>query len=138
MKLNSASIFANREAILRCIKEHGFGKVRVYYCGSGDSGGIEDVDVQGMNSDEPIVKLIKAKTSWDRDTGIWSESIGEVEMVLSDAIKEHCYDLLCRQHSGWENNDGGSGEFIFDAALDKIHWTHNEYYTETNTTEQEV
>lgn len=138
MKIKDASVFANRESILQVLRENSFPHVRVYYCGSGDSGGIEDVEVKGMKGAGPSVKFIQARTSWDADRGAWNESIVESLLPLSEAIKEHCYDLLSREHGGWENNDGGSGEFIFDTESGKINWTHNEYYTETNTSEREV
>lgn len=138
MKINSATIFANRESILRCLKENNFRKVRVYYCGSGDSGGIEDVDIEGLKGKEPRVKFVQVKTAWDADAERWNETLGETEISLSDAVREHCYDLLSREHGGWENDSGGSGEFVFDPESDKIHWTHNEYYTQTNTSEHEV
>ena len=137
MKIASASIFANRDSILQALKENGLGPVRVYYCGSGDSGGIEDVDIEGGTDKKIRVKFIKQSTSWDPD-GHWNESIVENEIDLEDAIREHCYDLLSRNHCGWENNDGGSGEFVLDASSEKITWTHHEYYMETNTTEHEA
>jgi hypothetical protein len=140
MKISKASVYANRESILQALRDNSFTSVRVYYSGCGDSGGIEDVDIQGMDSksNEPTVKFIQGRTSWDADRMCWNESIAEITLPLSEAIKEHCYDLLSRDHGGWENNDGGSGEFIFDPKDGKINWVHNEYYTETNTTECEV
>lgn len=138
MKIKDASVFANRDSILQALKEHSFPRVRVYYCGSGDSGGIEEIEVEGMKGNGPEVKFIHSKTTWDRARESWNESIVEESMPLAKAIEQHCYDLIEREHGGWENNDGGSGEFIFDTENGKINWTHNEYYTEQKTSEHEV
>jgi hypothetical protein len=39
-----------------------------------------------------------------------------------------------RLHSGWEDNDGGNGEFAFDVAQRTVMLTHNQAYTEYETT----
>lgn len=138
MKINSASVYANRDSILSCMKDKGFSSARVFYCGSGDSGGIEEIDIEGMTGPEPSVKFIKAETSWDRERSAWDERIVEASMPLTDAIREHCYDLLSARHSGWENEDGGEGEFIFDPKDGNINWCHREFYVEARTINHEV
>src|SRR3546814_8041154 len=36
-----------------------------------------------------------------------------------------CYDLLESKHGGWENNEGGYGEFTFDVAAGTIVFDFN-------------
>ena len=44
---------------------------------------------------------------------------------------------ISRNHSGWENNDGAYGTFVFDVPDRTITLEHNERYTEVDTTTHE-
>ena len=44
------------------------------------------------------------------------------------------YDFLSAHHGGWENNDGGRGEFNWNIATNEFHLEHHDYYTESNMT----
>jgi hypothetical protein len=47
------------------------------------------------------------------------------------------YDLLETRHAGWENNDGACGEFEWDLVADTLLHTHNDRFTDYDTTEHE-
>ena len=85
-----------------------------------------------------MVKFQSIDYRWiSKDNG-YEISINETEQVIEDGIERLCYEMLSHYHGGWENNDGGSGEFLIDVAEGSISWTHNEYYTESNTSEMVI
>ena len=47
------------------------------------------------------------------------------------------YDLIQVRHPGWENNDGAYGDFEWDLTTDTLHHTHNDRFTDYDTTEHE-
>ena len=55
------------------------------------------------------------------------------QMLLRDAIDELCFDYLSQEHGGWENNDGGEGEFTFRVEDSSIDLDFVQFYTESTT-----
>jgi hypothetical protein len=101
----------------RQLKEVGVETVHINYDGCGDSGQIESVtylDGQGKSLN-PF-----GKTS-----------------ITEDALMDLFYDLTQARHPGWENNDGAFGEFEWDLSADTLHQTHNDRFTDYDTTEHE-
>lgn len=101
----------------RALREAGVARVRVDYDGSGDSGQIEQIGYLGADG----VEL--------NPTG----TLGLPEDELMDLF----YDLTQVRHPGWENNDGAYGDFEWDLTTDTLHHTHNDRFTDYNTTEHE-
>ena len=123
-------------------------KVVLKYEGSGDSGGFEDLELM-VGEDEPRVHSIP----WGRDqVHGWDDlNLGTISVSRPEynfATREHQVvteesdlimalvgigeDFLASKHVGWENNDGGRGEVIFDVPATECTLEHVEYYTETN------
>lgn len=63
-----------------------------------------------------------AKAIWD------GSGLERQHMSLSQAIESLAYDCLESTHSGWENNDGGYGDFVFDVAAQTIKLDYDERY----------
>jgi hypothetical protein len=99
----------------------GVEKVRTTYSGSGDSGAMEEIYIEGGPDDlkSEIVELEDGKGGTRAD---------ELEEVLRDML----WTLLHSKHAGWENNDGGQGEFEWDITSDELTLEHVEFYTESN------
>lgn len=95
------------ETVLLPLKERGATRIQSEYGGSGDSGEFYGVVVEGVEA-----------TSAERD-----------------AIERYFEELLEDRHGGWENNEGGNGEFEINLVADPptIEHTHNECYEEYNT-----
>jgi hypothetical protein len=53
------------------------------------------------------------------------------QSTLETAIENLCYDYLGQTHGGWENNDGGYGEFRIDVAKRSIELEFNGRFTDT-------
>ena len=58
------------------------------------------------------------------------------EQNLEAAVETLAWDYL-EIYSGWENNDGAFGTFVFDVPARTVTLEHNERYTEVNTTSHE-
>ena len=101
----------------RQLLEAGIHSVQVDYDGCGDSGCIENItyrDGQGSAVD-------------------LADQLAITEEQLTDLF----YDLIQARHPGWENNDGACGEFQWNLTEDALVHTHNDRFTDYDTTEHE-
>jgi hypothetical protein len=101
----------------RQLLEAGIRSVQVDYDGCGDSGCIESItyrDGQGSAVDR-------------------ADQLAMTEEQLTDLF----YDLIQARHPGWENNDGACGEFQWNLTEDALVHTHNDRFTDYDTTEHE-
>lgn len=137
-----ARVKRNRETIMAALRSLGATKVRVFYCGSGDSGGIEDVEILGSDNQPlqtdslPNVQVMGEKGIWEGEKYQSIET--NEELRLDVAIKDFCYDRIGSEHAGYENNDGGEGTFLFDPESGKITWEHKDFYLAEEVTDHEV
>lgn len=135
------AIRKNRKAILAALSKIEATNVEVCYSGSGDSGQVDGVsilrDEETIDASQVMIDFEEEKSHHNHETKQWERIVSTEPKSLPDAIESLCYDLLEREHGGWENNEGADGLFTFDVKEGKIKWSHNEFYTETNTTEHE-
>jgi len=99
------------------LKSIGVAHVHIQYDGCGDSGQIESIgylDADGKSVD------IQGKVT-----------------ITEDDLRDVFYDLTQERHPGWENNDGAYGEFEWNLAVDTLVHTHNDRFTDYDTTEHE-
>jgi hypothetical protein len=102
-------------------------KVTVTFDGEGDSGQIEEVvafvDEKSQRIPEATIRFRDA--TWGREEGKVSE------VSLYEGIKGLCYDYPSQEHGGWENNDGGYGDFTFDVAERLIVLDFNQRFSDS-------
>ena len=101
----------------RQLQAAGIDRVHILYDGCGDSGCIESItytDGQGSTVDP-------------------AGTLAMTEEQLMDLF----YDLTQARHPGWENNDGAYGEFDWNLSDDALKHTHNDRFTDYDTTEHE-
>ena len=106
----------NKRALFAVLTPAGITRITVTFDGGGDSGQIEAVESYG--GDE-TASLPDGEVTLSR----YSYRSGKVEHValsVPEAIEDLCYALLGQEHGGWENNEGGYGEFIFDVVGNTI------------------
>ena len=111
------NVRTNLPEAARRLKEAGVVSVEVYYDGSGDSGQIESIHYFGAAD--------KAIDPTRRVT------------ITDEGLMEFFYDLLEARHAGWENNDGGCGQFEWNLTADTLKHIHNDRFTDYDTTEHE-
>lgn len=121
----------NKALVFTALAEAGIHKVTVEYDGGGDSGQIEDVAAwNAANERMPFPTDHKITLISENPAFPFSEQ------NLEAAVETIAWDYLeiC---SGWENNDGAFGTFVFDVPAGTVTLEHNERYTEVNTTSHE-
>lgn len=133
--LEPAAIAASRQALFAVLRSRAIARVEVTFDGYGDSGQLDEPVFTGSDEaphDMPAadVEICRAR----RDgSGI------DIEVAsLGAAIEALCYAQLRIHHAGWENCDGAFGDFIFDVGAETITYTHNERYTEVETSVHEL
>lgn len=73
--------------------------IKVNFNGSGDSGSIDEIYVVSSP-----------------DANVWEgEDLANISKELKDDIESYCYKYLEGTGVDWYNNEGGQGEFVFDA-----------------------
>jgi hypothetical protein len=106
----------NKQVIFDALEAAGITTVAVTFDGEGDSGQIQDVSAK--NGDDgvslPAVNIQFLQVPWS------TEEPQSEELSLRKAVKDLCWDYLSDEHGGWENNDGGFGEFTLDVAKREV------------------
>ena len=95
--------------IAAALTTYGVKRVRATYEGCGDSGSLEDPEYFGEGN-APIL----------------AEAIGE----WHDKVADFLYDLIDRRHGGYENNEGGGGDFEWDLTAEGLIHEHYSCFTE--------
>lgn len=118
----------NKVVLFDALSAAGITTVVVYFDGYGDSGQIEEIEVK--IGDEPSELPNERIEILDPVWG--SPGIERQTHTICEAIEAMAYAFLRQTHEGWENNDGGFGDFTFDIDERSISLDYNERYTETN------
>ena len=108
-----ARMLARHAQLLALLRAREIDIVRAHYDGCGDSGQLEPCECF-TTANETV------------DCRLTDEERGQID--------DHFYDLLECRHGGWENNDGGFGEFEWVVATHALTHDHNDYYTAYDTT----
>lgn len=125
-------ITENKRALLDVLATSGITAVIVQFDGCGDSGQVEDIEVQGEDRpDIPSGTINLARVSWD------DLKIQHTTTSVREAIDTLVYDLLSETHRGWENNEGAYGTVTFDVGKRSILLEFNERHTESDHSEHE-
>lgn len=130
---------ADRNTVMNLLRDFGIKKVTVRYSGGGDSGQIDEVVFEPSLSPEAEAATVDAeKTVGRHEGGIWIDTVRACKATIQETVEEYCDDQIDSLHGGYENSEGGFGEFIIDVDKDTIVYTHNDYVIETNTSEYKL
>jgi hypothetical protein len=121
-KLCESIHLENKAAVFDALAQAGITSVEVTFDGYADSGQIEDVAAKAGDKDValPAVSVELAHAEWG------SSDIVRVTHPMPQAIERLAYDFLRETHTGWENNEGAYGDFVFDVAERTITLNYNE------------
>ena len=124
-KLEAELFTLNKGALLDALALAGVMRVVVSFDGYGDSGQIENVEVQAGDDQiaMPTAAIEIAEAVWDQAEPKRS-TVG-----IAEAVESLAYDVLEKTHCGWENNDGAYGDIVFDVEEETITLDYNERYT---------
>jgi hypothetical protein len=108
--LERKQIEADLLEMLQAMNERGVTRIATEYSGSGDEGDFDGLTVEGASA-----------TAAERE-----------------ALEGYFERLLWERYSGWENNEGGFGEFTIDLTAETIEvdHTHNTYVEDYETEQQ--
>lgn len=124
-KLDAELFTLNKTVLLNALALAGVTRIVVSFDGYGDSGQIENVEVQAGDDSVtmPGAAIEIGDASWDQPEPKRSS------VTIAEAVERLAYDVLERTHCGWENNDGAYGDVLFDVAEGAITLDYNERYT---------
>lgn len=116
----------NKTAVFDALVAAKITEVHVEFNGEGDSGQIEVVTAMRNGESIPMPEATVT---------LRQASFGSTEPVISEcslreAIETLCYDFLEDELSGWENNDGSSGDFCFDVEERTVDLEFHTRYTD--------
>ena len=98
---------AKDRAVLRAfLQSKGVTRVDAQYDAYGDSGNVEDITFT------PVTVMI--------------------ETTQEEALRDFIWSMAYALHPGFENNDGGDGEVVWEIDEDKIQIEHRERFTDYN------
>lgn len=120
---------ANKVVLFDTLAAAGIAVVVVTFDGYGDSGQIEDIEVQGETTDLPATEIEFASVDWG------GTEISRHRLGVREAVEALVYALLEQTHRGWENNEGAYGEFTFDVTDRSITLDYNERYENSEYTQ---
>lgn len=119
---------ANKAALFAALAAAGVHTVVVAFDGSSDAGQIESAD--GLDAASNLVEIPATEIEM-QSIAFEIDEITVTSVRLSEAIETMAYELLEQAHDGWENNDGGFGEFTFTVAEQSITLDFNERFTDS-------
>ena len=125
----------NRAVILDSLKALGITRVTIEYNGCGDSGDVTDAGTEPADAVEHLKETAVVVACINYDHGAPQDtrySRQDCSTSLREALDHFALDWASMQHPGWENNDGGRGEFTVFVNEGRFELEHYEYYTESS------
>ena len=138
------SIEEEAKSLLALLGRLGLASATVQYSGSGDSGDAEYVEwtpVDGgteENAKEYRQIVTRPTSHFDEALGGWVAGSEETSIDLEQLLLNFTNRVVEHYHSGYENNDGGSGNIHFDTIAGTVELHHEDYYTESSCTDTEL
>jgi hypothetical protein len=127
----------NKPNLLAALSQHGVQTATVTYAGSGDSGGVEEVDYEiaegAVFDGSATTKVFACQSHFE--SGEWHDFFFEQELCFDQALRDFAEEVLELVHGGWENGEGGSGSIVFDGVSATVRIEHSSYFTDSDYTE---
>ena len=135
-------IAANRKSVFDGLRAAGVVQCEVRYEGSGDDGWPEETTFLGPGYKviqlKPIPKVSRYEINKFYDPKVqaqWCKTAKPREFPLDEAAANFAMDAVEQNFDGWENNEGGYGQVIFNVEKDTVIVEHDDYYLETEHSE---
>ena len=108
--------------LLGLLKEHQVTSALVTYCGSGDSGQIDSIGIEGGDTEGVVFPVEQLRSMYQDDQ--WVEVRETVNITVEGLIEDLAYRILEGSVRGWELNDGSVGQIKIDVETGKITLNH--------------
>ena len=132
--LRADALPLNKSALFDALSAAAIQTVLIEFDGCGDSGQLENIT--GLDAENAEIPLPEANIEI-REVQFEGPSILVVKRPVRDVLETLAYDFLEQTHDGWENGDGGHGEFTFDVATRSITLVYNERFTDSTNYQHE-
>lgn len=109
--------------ILFNLAAQGFEWIKINYCGSGDSGSIDEIELVPTGA----LTIEDGEVDWIKED---YEAV-EIEDKLKDLIENVAYDKVLNSADDWYNNEGGGGTLYINTMDATYHGDHYVNVTET-------
>ena len=127
------AVRANRQPLLTALTALGITELVVRYEGGGDSGDVAEVTVmpETIMPQLAIEQITHRYVITDYRDNQYHYHAEERQLSVNEALHDFALEWVDVYHSGWENNDGGSGTVTIQVANNRFQLEHTEYYTES-------
>ena len=122
VRLCKSTLSDNKAAFFDVLAGARIDTVEVAFNGYADEGQIDGAvaDGEGGDTDLRSINVEIARVEWGR------QIVTRQILSVKDAIEKLVYDLLQQTYSGWQDNQGAYGDFLFDVAERTITLNFNE------------
>ena len=126
-RLRAELLPGNKAALFDALAAAGIDTLQVGFDGCADSGQIDGIEAKtaDVTVSLPDVTITIGHVLND------GSGVKQMNLPIEEAIEQLAYDFLAEIRSGWENDDGAFGEFVFDVGKRSITLEFNDRYTET-------
>ena len=122
VKLCASTLLDNKTALFDVLATVRIDTVEVTFNGYADEGQIDGAVTDGEGGDTDLrsinVEIARVEPG--------NQIVTRQTLSVKDAIEKLVYDLLEQTYSGWEDNQGAYGDFLFDVAERTITLNFNE------------
>ncbi len=132
--LRADALPLNKSALFNALAAAGIQTVVIEFDGCGDSGQLENIT--GLDAENAEIALPEENIEI-REVQFEGPRTLVVKRPVRDVLETLAYDFLEQTHDGWENGDGGHGEFTFDVATKSITLDYNERFTDSTNYQHE-
>jgi len=122
IRLCKSTLSENKTALFDALATAGIDTVEVKFNGNADEGQIDGAVADGEGGDTNLqsIQVEIARVEWG------NQIVTRQTLSVKDAIEKLVYDLLQQTYSGWQDNQGAYGDFLFDVAERTIRLNFNE------------
>ena len=126
----------NKSAVFAALKEARIKHVVLEFDGCSDNGQIETWHIELEDGDDMAHPDLMPKVLVERLTVRWDQIQSDLsQVILASAMEDLCYDLLDGSYSGWGDNDGSYGTFVFDVENGSLMLEHHRRVIQTTMVE---
>lgn len=109
--------------ILFNLSAQGFEWVLIRYCGGGDSGALDEIELVPTGA----LTIVDGEVDWIKED---YEKV-EIESKLKDKLEDVAYSQVLNSADDWWNNEGGGGTLYINTMDATYHGDHYVNVTET-------
>ncbi|WP_298253154.1 DUF6878 family protein [Bradyrhizobium sp.] len=122
VKLCRSVLAENKSALFDVLAAARIDSVEITFNGYADEGQIDGAvaDGEGSDTDFHCIHVEIGRVEWG------NQIVTRQTLSVRDAIEKLVHDLLEQTYSGWENNQGAYGDFLFDVGERTITLNFNE------------